>query len=81
MASTPAKVVRLPAPARRRAANRIRRLRGALSREAFVELLREHGVDVSVRSLGDIERGLVRMTALEIVEALEAAANDDRRAA
>lgn len=64
--------VRSPSPlTRRRAANRIRRLRGELSREAFVALLRSCGVDVSVRSLGDIERGLVRMTALEIVEAID----------
>lgn len=67
-----AKIATLPLAPRKRAANRVRRLRGALSREAFVELLRERGVDVSARTLGDIERGRVRMTALEIVEVAEA---------
>jgi hypothetical protein len=69
--SNAGKIATLPVPARKRAANRVRRLRGDRSREAFVALLRARGVDVSERTLGDIERGRVRMTALEIVEALE----------
>jgi hypothetical protein len=76
------KLLTFPPAPRKRAANRVRRLRGDMSREAFVELLRARGVDVSARTLGDIERGRVRMTALEIVEALElGAANDNRKAA
>lgn len=75
------KIVTLPISARKRAANRVRRLRGARSREAFVELLRARGVDVSVRTLGDLERGRVRMTALEIVEAVEAVEHDGVTAA
>ena len=83
MASNRAKVVTLPVPARRAAAGLIRQARNAtgLSQEAAAEKAKAAGVDISVRTLRDIELGRVRMTALELLVFLQALGESKRKAA
>jgi DNA-binding transcriptional regulator YiaG len=76
--SNAGKIATLPVPARRQAAALFRRARLAagLSQEAAALLC-----GVGVRTLRDWELGRVRMTQLEALVVLDAAANDNAKKA